>query len=261
MLQLTNKNYHSQEANRDYMSRSQFKGFMDCEAKEMAKLNGLWLEEKSTALLVGSYVHSWNEGTRREFIAENPEMFKKDGSLKAEYLQADKMINCLQSDKLAMYMLEGQKEVIFTAEFAGAVWKVMADVYNPERKRMVDLKTTRSITDRAWSDEHYAKVSFVEQYNYVLQAALYCEIERLASDREQWLDFYVVAVSKESVPDKAVIDLRDPERYIQELEIVKAAMPRVLAIKSGQIEPIRCGCCDYCRSTKVLSRAVHYSEL
>ncbi len=261
MLKLTTKNYHSQEANREYMSRSQFQGFLECEAKEMARLAGEWEEEKSTALLVGSYVHSWNEGTRREFISDHPEMFKKDGNLKSEYCQADRMIVCLESDPLAMYMLEGQKEVIFTAWFAGAMWKVMVDAYNPDRQRMVDLKTTRSITEHHWSDVHHAKVSFVEQYNYVLQAALYCEIERLANGREDWLDFYAVAVSKETVPDKAVIDLRDPDRYQQELDKVMVSMPRIILVKSGVEKPIRCECCDYCRSTKVLAGAVHYSEL
>ena len=46
MLKLTTKNYHSQEANRDYMSRSQYLGFLECEAKEMAEIAG-WTEEAS----------------------------------------------------------------------------------------------------------------------------------------------------------------------------------------------------------------------
>jgi hypothetical protein len=263
MLQLTRSNYHSLEAERDYMSRSQYLGFLKCEACQMAKLAGDWIEEKSEAFLVGSYVHAWNEGRRREFIAENPGMFTRKGTLRANFQTADKMIACLESDPLAMYMLEGEKEVCFTAEFAGAVWKVLADTYNPDRRRMVELKTTRSIREQQWSVECGSKVTFIEQYNYLLQAALYCEIERLAAGRPEgdWLDYYMVAVSKDNCPDKEVIDLRDPDRYLVELDRVKANMPRILLVKSGRAEPTRCERCDYCRSTRVLSKAVHYTEL
>lgn len=260
---LNKSNYHSRDANLHYMSRSQYQGFLTCEAEAMAKLRGEWVDEPSTALLVGQYVHSWSEGARRDFIANNPSMFKKDGSLKAEYALADKIIATLEADELAMYMLEGQKEVIFTAEFAGAQWRVMADVYNLERRRMVDLKTTRSITETHWSEEHRRRVSFVEQYNYILQSALYCEIERIASGRPEgdWLEFYAVAVSKEAVPDKEVIDMRDPVRYSEELAKVAMYMPRINMVKAGEVEPVRCGRCNYCKSTKKLTGAIHYTEL
>ena len=106
-------------------------------------------------------------------------------------------------------------------------------------------------------------MSFIEQYNYILQAAIYCEIERLANDRPEgdWLDYYMVAVSKEDVPDKEVIDLRDPGRYLAELEQVKINMPRILQVKARQVEPTRCERCDYCRSIKTLTGAIHYLQI
>jgi len=262
-MQLNKATYHSLAANRSYMSRSQYQNFLSCEAAAMAKLSGAWVEEPSTALLVGSYVHSWNDQSRREFIAEHPEMFTKKGELKADFKLADQMIATLEKDPFAMFMLSGQKEVVFTAEFAGALWRVMADVYNPERGRMVDLKTTKSIRELHWSDEHRAKVSFIEQYGYMTQAALYSEIERIANGRPEgdWLDFYAVAVSKESVPDKEVIYMGDPERFQQELESIKLHMPRIIMVKEGKVEPIRCERCDFCKSTKQLTGAIHYSSL
>lgn len=262
-MKLTKETYHSIEADNYYMSRGSYLNFINCEASEVSRLAGKWTEEKSTTLLVGSYVHSWNDHSRREFIVEHPEMFTQKGGLKSEYQQADKMIATLESDPMIMYMLEGQKEVIFTAEFAGATWKVMLDVYNPERRRSTDLKTTKSIREKSWSDAHGARVSFVETYKYVFQAALYSEIERLATGRgrDDWFDFYVVAVSKESVPDKEIIDLRDPDRYIIELAQVELNMPRILAVKAGQVEPVRCERCNYCKSTRKLAGAVHYSKL
>lgn len=61
-MQLTSENYYSQEANREYMSVSGYKDFagtygkLPCEFHAMEKLNGNWEDEKTTALLVGSYV-------------------------------------------------------------------------------------------------------------------------------------------------------------------------------------------------------------
>lgn len=263
MLKLTKDNYHSNAANLEYMSRGQYKSFLECEAKEMAKLNGAWVDEPFLPFLIGQYVHSWNDSTRSQFISENPGMFKKDGSLKAEFIGADKMIECLSNDEFAMYCLEGTKEQIITFEMFGTWWKVMLDVQNNERRRIVDLKTTRSITERVWDEEARKKVSFVEAYSYPLQMAIYTEGERLAMGREpgDWSEFLIVAVSKEKSPDKAIINMTDHERLVKELAEVERNMPRILAAKTGEVEPVRCECCDYCRSTKVLSKAVHYSEL
>ena len=260
---LTQANYFSKEAERDFMSRSQYKGFLECEAKQIAKLNGEWLDGTNIAFEVGSYVHSWCQGTQREFVASHPNMFKKDLSLKAEYIAADKMIECLKNDEFVLYCLEGSKEKIITFGMFGCWWKVMLDVQNNKRRRIVDLKTTRSITEKVWDEETRKKVSFVEAYNYPLQSCLYTEGERIAMGREpgDYSEFLIVAVSKEKQPDKAVINMTDPERLVKELAEVEVNMPRILAVKAGVEEPIRCEACDYCRSTKQLTGAVHYSEL
>jgi hypothetical protein len=262
-MQITKANYFDLDTDREYMSHSQYLGFQRCEAQQMAILSGEWTEAPSEAMLIGQYVHAWCEGKRDEFIQAHPEMFTKSGTLRAGYQQANKMIATLAADPLCMYMLEGQKEVVFTAEFAGAKWRVMVDVYNPERRRIVDLKTTRSIWEATWSERHGGRVSFIEHYDYPLQAALYCEIERRASGRPEgdWFEFYMVAVSKDAVPDKEVIDLRDPERYQKELDGIKGNMQRISLVKSGELEPIRCESCDYCRATKVLRGAVYYADI
>jgi len=263
-MQLTRKNYHSKEANVAFMSNSQYKAFLECEAKQVAILAGTHIEETSEAFLVGSYVHSWSEGRKDEFAAEHPEMFTKGGKdLKAPFRAANEMIYTLETDKLCMYMLEGQKEVIMTTEFAGVPWKIMIDSYQPDRRRIVDLKTTKNIREKTWDKEVREKVGFIEQYKYIQQAAIYTEVERLASGRPEGdiFDFYIVAVSKQDPPDKEVIDLRDAERYYYELEKVKENMTRILAVKSGQETPMRCEHCDFCRKTRKLTGAIHYTDL
>ena len=139
----------------------------------------------------------------------------------------------------------------------------MLDVQNNERRRIVDLKTTKSITEKVWSEELWKKVSFVEAYQYPLQMSIYTEGERISELREpgDWSEFLIVAVSKEKSPDKAIINMTDHERLVKELAEVEANMPRIIAVKSGLEEPVRCENCSYCRETKTLTKTIHYSEL
>jgi hypothetical protein len=95
-------NYFTENNNRKYCGSSQFKAFLKCPAQALAELNGEWKREESVALLVGSYVDSWFEGTLDTFKAEHPEVFKKDGTLKAEYLKAEEIIARVSRDELFM---------------------------------------------------------------------------------------------------------------------------------------------------------------
>lgn len=255
---LTAENYHSLEANQRFMSVSQYKDFRRCEAAAMGKLQG-WQEPQSNALLIGSYVHAHFEGVLDTFIAEHPELFKKNGDLKAEFQHANAMIQAIESDEFCMFTLQGQREVIMTAELFGTVWKVKIDSYAPEMGRIADLKTTSSIREKVW-DTKYGYVSFVEAYGYVLQMAVYTEAEKRNTGRTERLEPLLVAVSKEDPPDKAIIGF-DEHRLLLELEEVQEHMPRVLAVKSGIEPPIRCERCRYCRETKKVDRVVHFTDL
>ena len=99
-MKLTNKNYYSQKANQAYFSVSQVKDFLKCEAYAMAKINGEWVEEPTPAMMIGSYVDSYFEGTLEEFKEQNPQIFKKDGTLKSDYIKAEKIIERVSKDEL-----------------------------------------------------------------------------------------------------------------------------------------------------------------
>ena len=92
-LELTNENYYSTEADREYMSVSQYKdfcgtwGIKGCQFMAMERLNGNYPEKKGLPLLVGGYVDAYFEGTLEKYKAEHPEIIKKDGSLKADFLR------------------------------------------------------------------------------------------------------------------------------------------------------------------------------
>lgn len=263
-MKLDQVNYHSVEANRHYMSHSQYQDFLTCEAMAMAKLRG-WSEPPSDAMLLGSYVHAYFEGpdAHEQFISEHPEMFSSrgpsKGELKAQFRIAETIIQTLENDPLCIFVMQGQKEVILTAELFGTPWRVKIDIYNPDRNRFADLKVVSNIRKEVW-DPQRGYVSFVEAYRYTTQMALYAEIERRHVGRDGWIEPLIVAVSKEDPPDKEVIGFKayDIERELSEIEM---NIPRILAVKSGEVEPERCERCRYCRETKRLNRITYYADL
>lgn len=259
-MDLNNQNYHSNEANRYYMSNSQYKDFLDCEAAAMAKISGALITPPNDACLLGSYVHAWVEGTLDEFKEQNTALFKSNGELYAKYENANSMIETLRNDAFIQFILQGQKEIIMTAEMFGTPWKVKLDVYNPERGRFADLKTVANIRGKHWDKRQGAYVSFVEAFNYIRQMSIYAEIEKRVTGREEWIEPLIVAISKEEVPDKEVIGL-DPHRMKMELEEVEQNMERIVAVKSGYEQPKRCEHCNYCKRSKQLRTITHYSDL
>ena len=150
-MQLTSENYYSQEANKEYMSVSGYKDFagtygkMPCEFYGMEKLNGRWEDEKSTALLVGSYVDSYFEGSLGQFKKDNPEIFTQKGELKSNFKQAEEIIARIERDEYFMKYMSGQKQVIMTGELFGAKWKIKMDSYIPG-VAIVDLKVMATIS-------------------------------------------------------------------------------------------------------------------
>lgn len=261
MLKINKDNYFSSEADKQYFSVSQFKSFKQCEAKTMAKLKGEWEDGSNDAFILGSYVHAWNEGANLdEFRANHPQIFKKDGSLLAKFAIGDKMIETLKNDELITQVREGEKEVIITTEMFGVPWKAMLDIVNAEREYFADLKTTRDINLRQWNEDKKKKENFIVAYDYVLQMAVYAELERISSGRDKRLQPHIIAVSKEDIPDKAVLVIEE-EYYIDRLKEVELLLPHFIEVKAGEVEPARCEKCDYCKSTKQLDRVISFTEL
>jgi hypothetical protein len=67
-------------------------------------------------------------------------------------------------------------------------------------------------------------------------------------------------VTKEKTPDLKVIQI--PQAWIDNaMEIIKHNVEMIDMIKHGEIPPIRCEHCDYCKATKKLSRVISAEEL
>ena len=259
---LTADNYYSDEANRQYMSVSQFKDFngtygrIGCEFAAMEKLAGRWNPEPSTALMVGSYVDSYIEGTLDDFKSRHPDIFTAKGELKAPYKKAEEIIARIERDKYFMKYLSGEKQTIMTAELLGCKWKIKMDSYIPGIA-IVDLKVMSSITDLKWVKD-IGYLDFVRYWNYDIQGAIYQKIVEINTGKK--LPFFIAAVTKEIEPDIRIIQVT--QNYLDEaLLIVESNINRVLRVKNGEVEPDRCELCDCCRHNRVLKSPISIMDL
>ena len=249
---LTEFNYFSRSAEQKYMGSTQYKNFVKCEAAALARINGTFIEPPSTAMLVGSYVDAHFSGTLAQFNAEHPEIFKRDGTLKAEFSGANQIIDFIEDDPLMMEYLQGEKQTIMTGEIAGVPFKVKFDAYIPG-VRIVDQKIMRDFKP-VWDEESRTKKNFIEAWGYDIQAAISQTVEG------NKLPFIINAATKENVPDKALLLI--PQDVIDmKLEEIESLAPRFAAIKAGLEEPTACGKCDYCKSIKKLTKIIDYREM
>lgn len=272
-LKLTAENYYSPEANMEYMSASQWKSFHKCEAAAMAELRGEWSRPNSTALLVGSYVDAYFSGELEQFMSAHPELFKKDGTLKAEYQNAQAIAERLEQDELARMLLSGKHQSIKTGKIAGVWFKAKFDsllttkqveaICNrfPQVRELVpfggamivDLKCMRDF-EPVWDSELHEKVSFIDYWEYDKQGAIYQKLDK------RMAPFVIVGVTKEAEPDVTALHIPDEELAFSLAEVEETA-PRYSAIKQGVIDPVGCGKCAYCRSVKRLAGIRNYKKV
>ena len=270
---VTPENYYDPDINMVYMGSSQFKAFQKCEAAALAELRGEYVPASSTALLVGGYIDAYFSGELPLYQAKHPEIFKRDGQLKAEYLHAQDVISRLEADELYSMLMSGAKQVIRTGTIAGVPFKIKIDslLDGPTCERIVqrfphagaalgmcdgaivDQKAMRDM-EAVWSAEDRCRVPFVEAWGYDIQGAIYQAIEG------HMLPFVLAVGAKENSPDLAALYIPD-EDLAAKLAEVEDYAPRYQSIKEGYIPPVRCEHCDYCKATKRLTSILDYREI
>lgn len=248
-------NYFNRENTLNYMSVSQFKSFEKCEFAALEEVNGRYSRSESTALLVGSYVDAYYEGTVDLFVANHPEILKKDGTLKADYIQAELLIERLKRDEMFSRYMSGEKQVVMTGEIEGVAVKIKIDSYHPG-KAIVDLKVMRDF--KPIYVPAAGRLNFIEAWRYDLQGAVYQEIVK--QNTGETLPFYIAGATKEATPDLAIFEVPQENLDVQ-LDIFRANVRRYQLIKEGEIEPIRCEHCECCKDTKKLERITTWEEL
>ncbi len=238
--ELNNENYFSQSNERDYMSYSQFKNFLECEAQGLAIAEGRYEKPSTKALLQGSYVDAYFSGEMGEFVKKHPDLFKKDGTLKSDFAILDEVIKSIEEDKVfhdEFYTGEAQK--VLTGEITGVPFKGKIDfLYG---NKIVDMKAMASV-ENVWSEEEHRKIPFYSFYKYDIQGAIYRELVRQATGKK--LPYYLIVATKES-PSKHVAYRFSDDVLDDALALVEKLAPRYQRIKNHEIEPVECGKCGY----------------
>lgn len=272
-MELTRENYFSQEAQMAYMGSSQFKDFLSCEAAALAKIQGRYKPPASRSMLVGSYVDAWYSGELPDFTERHPDMFKKDRTLKADFLAANAIIDRMQADRLYSLLMSGEKQVIRIGEIAGVPFKIKIDsLLDAAACRqiveefpdaalalgfgdgaIVDQKVMRDLGD-VWSDEERRMVPFAQAWGYDIQGAIYQAVEG------HMMPFILAVGTREEPADLAALYIPDDALRAKLYEVEDLA-PRFQAIKEGREEPRRCERCPWCRATRTLRTIVDFREV
>lgn len=244
--------YFSSDANRSYMSVSQFKDFMKCPAAAMAKLRGEWVPEKGRALVLGSFVDELLTGDNDslgEFLeANHSEIYKKNGDFYADAAAAVETVELVKKQPLMMRYLGGEHQTIMTGEIEGVPFKIKMDSYQPN-EFIADLKYMASLRSPNLFEP------MIRYWGYDLQAACYQEI--VYQNTGKRLPFYFVIATKENPPHLAVAEINQ-WNMDEALDKVRANIKRFQLIKNGELEAERCEeyGCDYCTSTKVIEHPI-----
>lgn len=273
MTEVTQENYYTPDLQMEYMGSTQYKAFQRCEAAALAELKGEYIRPVTSALLIGGYVDAYFSDEMPDFLARHPEILKKDGTLKSDFVQANGIIQRMEQDRLYSLLMSGKKQVIRTGTIAGVPFKIRIDSLLDAKTSeqivrefpetiealgmcdgaIVDQKVMRDLNP-VWSESDGGKVSFIEAWGYDIQGAIYQEIEG------NMLPFIVAPGTKEDSPDLDAFFI--PDAYLQEkLAEIEDNAPRYQAIKEGRIKPKRCESCAFCRATKRLTRIRPYYEI
>ena len=252
---LNNKNYFSLENQIKYTGSTQIKDFLSCESCALAKLKGEFEEEKSKAMQISSYIDASISEELEEFKVQNPDIFTKTGTLKAEYQLAEEVLDQARQDEMFMKYLNGEHQVIMAGEISDVPVKIKIDSYHPN-KCICDLKAVKDF-DLIWNEETHEKENFITHYDYVLQAALYQEIVRQNTGEQ--LPFIIAACTKEKYSQRALLQIPQEEMDLK-LEILKQYLPHLQELKEGKAEPTSCGKCNYCRSKAKCTQLYFYND-
>lgn len=176
------------------------------------------------------------------------------------------MIAALEKEELFNRLYHGtddelvEKERIITGTLEGIPFKCKIDSLNLSGGYFVDLKTMESLQSEKYSTtlHRYTKSLLynIVEYQYTLQMYVYQELLKQTYGYE--FTPYIMAVSKEPVPDKELILIDDTiiemgrDLFYGHVEALKDA----LAHKSVE----GCGHCDYCLTNKSLTTAKTVAE-
>lgn len=276
---LSKTNYYSDKMNQLFWSNSLYQQFIKCEAKALHDLEYPVERAPAVPLLVGNYVHSFEESKQahESFVNfySNFEQVDEDGNteildllhsgkkkkrLLAPFQVAENMINRLENDKLFQYFYNDEnckKESIVTGNLFGATWKGKIDSLNVTKGYFCDIKTVDDLNKKHWSVAEHKYVSFFKDRHYATQMGMYKIMLQIMYHKP--FSCYVFAVDK--TQGNGLVGIEVPFDEMQEAVLgVGTNFPHVLQVKNHEIEPQRCEHCEYCKSTHQLTGFINDPE-
>ena len=215
----------------------------DCEAKGYAEWCGEYKQEPTQAMMLGSLVDALSQGEEvyQQFLVDHPELCKqRGGGLKAEYTKAyNDYWHCTITDPVWHSYLTGEKQKHLTGVIDGVPFHGFTDFIDDTR--IVDLKYTKDIHP-TWQG-----VSWTRTMHHDVRMAIYRELAYQMDGI--WRECYLAPLTKETPYDHDIIRISDLV-LSDAMDAVHGYLPRLQAIINGEVEPDRCGKCEFCRSTK-----------
>ena len=266
--EVTQANYYN-EPQKQFMSATVYKSFLECEAKGVAIMNGSYNPfPNDNALLYGQFVHSAFESkeAHEKYIEENKDHFyTQKGTKRAETKNMDKAIQALKDNRaFDQLYLEPSNEYekivtgtiepavqgdIFSANYKAPEpikWIGKLDMLNKKDKIIGDIKTSADYY-KGYTNTNGNKEDFIRHWGYDTQLAIYQHLlQQETGDRYRTIIF---VVSKKNFTTQAI---EIPQIYLDnQLEQVREREQRIHdlmeEVNNGQESTAQpCGICDYC---------------
>lgn len=242
---LTPENYHSSEARALWLSSSDVKKAMRCEA---AWASGEREDEDKNAFIFGHLFEALVTGEEYE----NPLVYSSKGptkgQVKAEYRPAYDMAEAVRrSSMLAKIIDRSRKQVIMTGEIGGLPFRMMCDLLDVDGS-IYDIKSARNFAPQ-YDEDRAAYRDWWAIWEYPVQLWIYREIARqngLAVPRVG-----LIAAAKDNADVQALALSRETMEAAE--ADARYAIERMAAIRHGDT-PEPCGHCRWCIGQKVITR-------
>lgn len=280
MIELTNANYHSPEANAAFWSNSLFSNFCECPAKAVATLKGEFKEKRTAALAFGSLLdRALTAPDDLDAYMTGPESFDDEGKSfffdakgklrdNADMRAFHATLARVKGDPLMAGMESWEKQRIFTGQIAGLPWKVMLDFWVGAKgaETIIDLKFVKALgmdwcmgVGLAGEQPRNVKVPWYDAYGYFRSMATYREIVRQNIGTVPLVALF--AFTKQDPPDAASVSFDSEaalQRFDREVERVADKLPEFEKMRRGEIPAPQCdgNDCAYCRGRHTLENQV-----
>ena len=154
-----------------------------------------------------------------------------------------------------------QESIVF--EWEGVLFKMRVDLINPTLQIIIDFKTVGFKLDKnEWKivKNRNVRINFVENMNYLLQGAIYCEG---ASAKYGFnFDYYIACVEKTDSPRFEILHIPDEDMNISR-EVVFEKSYLFARMIAGEIKPFKCmkHDCNYCAPLRKVTEPINWRQI